>query len=240
MSFAAQDMLSLPTAIALILGANLGTAINPLLEGATGNNPSGLRVPIGNLLNRVVSVVLGLLLLRPVANLLMTIEPTPTRAVADFHTAFNVASALLFLPVLKPYATFLRRFLPDRIDPADPSQPQYLDKGVREIPALALGAAAREALRMADVLQSMLEGFRGALDKPDRRQIDEIKRADDILDSLNAAIKTYLIGLDPGGTGHVVRLALDIAEQSLQLRLALSQPRLQGGNIGQLAAQGGR
>lgn len=198
MSFAAQDMLSLPTAIALILGANLGTAINPLLEGATGNNPASRRVPIGNLLNRVVSIVLGLVLLRPVGNLLMTIEPTPARAVADFHTAFNVISALLFLPVLKPYAALLRRFLPDRIDPADPSQPRYLDKGVQEIPALALGAATREALRMADVLRGMLEGFRDALDKPDRRQIDEIKRADDILDSLNGAIKTYLISLDPG------------------------------------------
>ncbi len=198
MSFAAQDMLSLPTAIALILGANLGTAINPLLEGATGNNPAGRRVPFGNLLNRVASVVLGLVLLRPLGNLLMTIEPTPARAVADFHTVFNVVSALLFLPMLKPYAALLRRFLPDRINPADPSQPQYLDKGVREIPALALGAAAREALRMTDVLQCMLEGFRDVLDKPDRRQIDEIKRADDILDSLNAAIKTYLIALDPG------------------------------------------
>lgn len=198
MSFATQDMLSLPTALALILGANLGTAINPLLEGATGNNPAGRRVPFGNLLNRVASVVLGLVLLRPVGNLLMTIEPTPARAVADFHTAFNVVSALLFLPMLKPYAALLRRFLPDRIDPADPSQPQYLDKTVQEIPVLALGAAAREALRMADVLHGMLEGFRDALDKPDRRQIDETKRADDILDSLNAAIKSYLIALDPG------------------------------------------
>lgn len=198
MSFAAHDMLSLPTALALILGANLGTAINPLLEGATGNNPAGRRVPIGNLLNRVVSIVLGLVLLLPAGNLLMTIEPTPARAVADFHTVFNVVSALLFLPILKPYAALLRRFLPDRIDPADPSQPQYLDKTVQEIPALALGAAALEALRMTDVLQSMLEGFRDALDNPDRRQIDETKRADDILDGLNAAIKTYLIALDPG------------------------------------------
>lgn len=197
MSFAVQDMLSLPTAIALVLGANLGTAINPLLEGATGNNPAGRRVPVGNLLNRLVGVVLGLALLEPVSNLLMAIEPGPARAVADFHTAFNVASALLFLPILKPYGALLRRFLPDRIDPADPSQPQYLDKGVQEIPALALGTAAREALRMTDVLQGMLEGFRDALDKPDRRRIGETKRADDILDSLNAAIKAYLIDLDP-------------------------------------------
>ena len=202
MSFAALDMLSLTAALALVLGANLGTAINPLLEGATGNDPAGRRVPIGNLANRLISVVLGLALLEPVSNLLMAIEQSPARAVADFHTAFNVASALLFLPVLTPFAALLRRLLPSRVDPADPSQPQYLDNGVREIPALALGAAAREALRMTDVLQGMLEGFRDVLDKPDRRQIDEVKRTDDVLDSLNAAIKTYLLTLDPGALGE--------------------------------------
>lgn len=202
MSFAAQGMLTLPTALALILGANLGTAINPLLEGATGNDPAGRRVPVGNLVNRLVGVVLGLALLGPVSRLLTAVEPNAARAVADFHTAFNLVSALFFLPFLKPYAGLLRRFLPDRIDPTDPSRPQYLDPGVREIPALALGAAAREALRMTDVLQDMLEGFRDALDKPDRRRIGEVKRADDILDSLSAAIKTYLVTLDPDALGR--------------------------------------
>lgn len=197
MSFAAQGILLPQTALALILGANLGTAINPLLEGPTGNDPSGRRVPVGNLLNRVIGVVLGLALLGPVSRLLTAIEPNPARAVADFHTAFNLVSALVFLPILTPFARLLRRLLPARIDPADPSRPQYLDPGVHEIPALALGAAGREALRMTDVLRDMLQGFRSALDAPDRKRIAEVKRADDILDSLNAAIKTYLVTLDP-------------------------------------------
>ena len=50
---------------------------------------------------------------------------------------------------------------------------------------------------MTDVLAGMLEGFRDALDKPDRRQIDATKRSDDILDKLNTAIKAYLVSLDP-------------------------------------------
>jgi phosphate:Na+ symporter len=197
MSFAAQGTVPPHAAFALVLGANLGTAVNPVLEGATGDDPAARRLPLGNLLNRLAGVAAGLALLPYVGPLMMRIEPSNARAVADFHTAFNVVLAIVFLPLLSPYAALLRRLLPTRISPADPSRPLYLDPAARESPAVALGGAAREALRMTDVLEGMLEGFRDALDRPDRRQIDEVKRSDDILDKLNAAIKAYLVSLDP-------------------------------------------
>jgi phosphate:Na+ symporter len=60
---------------------------------------------------------------------------------------------------------------------------------------VALGAATREALRMADALESMLQGLRDALQRPDRRQLGELKRLDDVLDTLNTAIKSYMTAL---------------------------------------------
>jgi phosphate:Na+ symporter len=59
------------------------------------------------------------------------IEPNASRAVADFHTGFNVVLALLFFPLLKPFARLLTRLLPARVDTADPSQPIYLDGAAR-------------------------------------------------------------------------------------------------------------
>ena len=100
-------------------------------------------------------------------------------------------------PLLKPYAGLLRRWLPARIDAGDPGHPMYLDPSARETPVIALGAAAREALRLADVLETMLQGLRDAFEKADRRQISETKRLDDVLDKLNTAIKAYLTSLDP-------------------------------------------
>jgi phosphate:Na+ symporter len=197
MSLAAQGTVPPEAAFAIVLGANLGTAINPVLEGATGGDPATKRLPFGNLLNRLVGVAVGLATLPYVGPLMMQIEPNNARAVADFHTAFNVVLALVFLPLLTPYAELLRRLLPTRVSPTDPARPLYLDSAARATPAVALGGAAREALRMTDVLQGMLEGFRDALDKPDRRQIEEVKRSDDILDKINAAIKAYLVSLDP-------------------------------------------
>ena len=73
----------------------------------------------------------------------------------------------------------------------------YLDPSARETPVIALGTAAREALRLADVLETMLQGLRDAFEKADRREISETKRLDDVLDKLNTAIKEYLTSLDP-------------------------------------------
>jgi phosphate:Na+ symporter len=196
MSFAAQGTVPPDAAFALVLGANLGTAINPVLEGSVGADPAAKRLPIGNLLNRLVGVAIGLSLLTPIGILMVRFEPNNARAVADFHTAFNLVLALLFFPLLRPYARLLGRWLPARIDAADPGQPLYLDPAARENPAVALGGAAREALRMADVLETMLAGLRETFERANRRQISQTRRMDDVLDKINSAIKSYVTSLD--------------------------------------------
>ena len=197
MSLAAKGTAPPLAALAMALGANLGAALNPWFEGASDADPAAKRVALGNLLNRVVGVAVALAFLPTISRFLVTIEPDKARLVADFHTAFNLVLALIFMPLLTPFAALLKRLLPARVDPADPSRPLYLDPAAAAAPAIALGGAAREALRLADALEAMLAGMRDALANPDRRQIGETKRLDDVLDKLNGAIKAYLTGLDP-------------------------------------------
>jgi phosphate:Na+ symporter len=196
MSFAANGTVPPDAAFALVLGANLGTAINPVLEGATGNDPAARRVPLGNLVNRVIGVAVVLILLPHISPWLAQWDRDNGRAVADFHTAFNLVLAVLFLPLLDPYAALLRRWLPARVDQADPSRPLYLDPAAHEAPVVALGGAGREALRLADVLGTMLTALRDALERGDRKVIAETKRLDDVIDKLNTAIKAYITSLD--------------------------------------------
>jgi phosphate:Na+ symporter len=196
MSFAAQGVVPPQAAFALVLGANLGTALNPLFEAGLTGDPSARRLPIGNLLNRLVGCVLGLALLGVIGRWLVAFEPDASRAVADFHTLFNLVMAALFFPVLGPLARLLRRLLPARAVPSDPSRPVYLDQDALEIPAIAIAAASREALRMADVLEAMIRAALEGLDRGDRKSIAETKRLDDVLDRLNSAIKAYLTSLD--------------------------------------------
>src|SRR6201993_1822563 len=196
MTFAAQAVVPPHAAFALVLGANLGTALNPLLESGGGGDPAAKRLPIGNLINRVVGCALALALLNWIGPALVTIEPNASRAVADFHTGFNIVLALLFFPLLKPFARLLLRLLPARVATAYPSQPLYLDWAARETPGIALAGAAREALRMVDVFEAKLRGALDSLNRGDRKRVTETARMDNVLDRLDTAIKEYLTSID--------------------------------------------
>ena len=197
MSFAARGALPEAAAFALVLGANLGTAINPVLETGGRDDPAARRLPLGNLASRVLGVAIALPLLPAIVTALAALEPNPSRAVADFHTGFNLVLAVLFLPALGPFAALLRRVLPAR-DPADdPGRPRYLDEAALASPAFALAASGREALRMADALEAMLAGAEAALAGTDRRRLAAVRRQDDVLDRLHRAIGDFLGALGP-------------------------------------------
>jgi phosphate:Na+ symporter len=196
MSLAASRVVALEPALLMVLGANLGTALNPLLE-ATGPDPTARRLPLANLGNRLVGVIIAWPLLGIVIDGLGALGLTGAAAVAGFHLGFNLLLALVTLPLLTPLARLLQRLIPDRADPADPGRPIYLDRAARETPIVAIGGAAREALRLADALEAMLAGAREALTRGDRKLIAETRARDDVLDSLNTAIKRYLTAFDP-------------------------------------------
>ncbi len=178
-------------------GAKPATATNPVPAAGGRDDPAARRLPLGNLASRVLGVAIALPLLPLVVTALAAFEPNPSRAVADFHTGFNLVLAALFLPGLGPFAALLRRVLPAR-DPADdPGRPRYLDAGALASPALALAAAGREALRMADALEAMLAGAEGALAGTDRRRVAAVRRQDDGLDRLHRAIGDFLGALGP-------------------------------------------
>lgn len=209
MSLATKGLIDPYQAFALVLGANLGTAINPVVEGQSDGDLASKRLPLGNLVTRIVGVVGALAALGPLTGLLGMLDDDPSRSVANFHTAFNLVLALLFMPFLQPYANMLVKVLPQKIDDADPLKPRYLDAGAKETPVVALGAASREALRLTDVLREMILGAKKAVSSPDRRALGELRKKDNILDSLNTAIKTYLTSIDPDEVGESDRSRMD-------------------------------
>jgi phosphate:Na+ symporter len=195
MSLAYSNFITPVAALALILGANLGSAINPLVEGSRSDNPASRRLPLGNLLNRAVGCVLVLPFLHPIAAALLQLEPNPSRMAAVFHTAFNVGLALVFILPLNALAALLTRLLPDRPKTNDPAAPLYLDETALVTPSVALVCAARETLHIGDVVETMLRQARTALLSDDRKLVAEICRMDDAVDRLDEAVKIYLTKL---------------------------------------------
>jgi len=195
MSLAYSQFVSPAAALALVLGANLGSAINPVLEGGRRGDPASYRLPIGNLINRLAGICIILPFSRSMAETWQHFQPDMAAMTAEFHIAFNIAMAVLFLPLLDSIAWVLVRLLPERTTAADAAAPRYLDETALETPSLALANAARETLHMGDIVETMLRQVMTALMTNNRALVDEVSRMDNSVDTLNEAIKLYLVKL---------------------------------------------
>jgi phosphate:Na+ symporter len=195
MSLCYAQFITPVAALALVLGANLGAAVNPILESGTASNPATRRLPIGNLINRVVGVALALPFLQLIATALGLIDHNPARMAADFHTAFNIILAVFFIFLLDPLAAILVRLLPARQQGADPSVALYLDESMIGTPGVALACAARETLHIGDTVEAMLNQAIVAMMTNDRKLVAQITRTDNAVDRLYEAVKHYLTRL---------------------------------------------
>jgi len=188
-SLAASGVIAPAASLALVVGANLGGTLPPLFEAGSG---VARRLPLGNLLVRAAGCAVVLPFLPAIAAWLAHIEPAPARLIVNFHTAFNLALAVLFLPFTDRLAALLIRFLPDPPRPADPARPIHLEEAALDSASVALANAARETLRMADMFEGMLRGAIEVFRSGDRHRAADISRTERIMDRLGAAIRRYL------------------------------------------------
>ena len=155
-SFAHAQIVSPEAALALVLGANLGSAINPLFEAGRSGNLASKRVPIGNLLNRLVGLVLTYPFLGPIADWGLKLQPNV--ALLDQRIPSRVQSCAC--AGISPASSGDRRdtgaLFPETRDAEDPGVPRYLSDAVVAMPSIALSEAVRETLRIVDFVETML------------------------------------------------------------------------------------
>ncbi|MGH6932627.1 MAG: Na/Pi cotransporter family protein, partial [Dongiaceae bacterium] len=190
-SFVQHDIVSLSLAFPLVLGANLGSAALPLLSTLRAE-PEAQRVPFGNGFFRLVGVAAAFPALIYVAPYIGRLEAEPWRQVANFHTAFNLALAIFFIFLIGPVAKLCARFRPERPQADDGFRPRHLDRNALESPAVAVANAARETLRMGDIVEKMLRQTLDVFRQDDRKLLREVEELDNGVDVLNEAIKLYL------------------------------------------------
>jgi len=187
----ASGIVTLDTALGLVLGANLGSGILGVLT--TARSAVEVRhVPLGNLLFRAAGVALA----APAVGLWIThARPflgNDAAAVVMFHLTLNLAIVVLFLGFTGVVARVVTRWLPKpERDPTDVAR--YLDVSALSTPSLAFSCAAREALHLADVVLEMLRGVLEVIKTDDLEFAKEVRNLDDTVDELYSAIKYYLI-----------------------------------------------
>jgi len=195
-SLAGAGMMTPVTAIALMLGANIGGALPSVFSASS---PVARRLPVGNLLIRLLGTVVLLPCLALIANYLARTDIGPAHMVVYLHTAFNLVLAVVFIGLTEPCARLLTRMFPQQDPPADPGMPQYLDEAGLEVANIGLSNTVREALRLADMTSLMLNQVLQLFEKVDQQTMNEVRQLDHSIDLLSAAIRAYLADIGHDG-----------------------------------------
>lgn len=190
---AQAGIVSPPLAVTLVAGANLGGAIPPLLA-VLSEGPEARRLTLANLVVRAIGAIALTAFAVPAAGLLQAVLPNTDTLTIAAHIGFNLALLVLFLPLLGPVGKLAALAVPV---PAQPEKGvRYLDESAIDTPTIALAAAARETLRVSDLVLRMLQGSLEALRKPGPAARTTVSLLDDDVDALQQAIKLYLTRLD--------------------------------------------
>ncbi|MBJ7223460.1 MULTISPECIES: Na/Pi cotransporter family protein [unclassified Brenneria] len=238
----ASGVISLEVAMCLVIGANLGSGLL-IMIGSTTQNAAGRRVALGSVLFKLIGCLFVLPFVEPLSRWLARLPLEPEELVIYFHLFYNLIRCLILIPFAEMVARLSCVMIADSPEVDIQMRPRHLDTSALDTPALALTNAARETLRIGDVVEQMLRLYREVL-QGDPMQRREIRRLDDDVDVLYTAIKLYLaqiqkdslderdsrrwaevieVALNLEQAGDIIeRMADDVANTSLTARRAFS------------------
>ena len=210
MGLAGAQAVDFQTAVALVLGSNVGTTATALLACA-GASRNAVRTALANTLSTLLALLLVLLVRKPFTagceHLALWLRPLGdvsdpaavrawyTFAIACVHTLFNVTATVAFFPFLGLFARAVTWLVPVRpSEEAKGWRPHFLDPRVLDQPAVALGCAQREILAMGQSCLDMLAalGRVFAAETPDPADTEAVLGGEKDLDTAQKEISEYI------------------------------------------------
>jgi phosphate:Na+ symporter len=150
----AAGQITYENALALAIGANVGTTITAML-GAMSANEAGKRLAVAHLMFNVVTGLIAIILVYQIAQLIDWIAADIgiaaddyTLKLAVFHTIFNLLGIMVMLPFISMMVTTLERIIPEKKLVID--QPKYLTAASAEFPDTAIEVLRKESMRVYD------------------------------------------------------------------------------------------
>ena len=183
-------VLDLQASLFMVLGANIGSGMLPVI--AHWQSSAAARVPlVANFYVRFVGVAIAatiILLAWPLPQFGFDTKTLPLL----IHLILNIAVAVIGILGSKVWVGLATASVSDDAANLDEVQPKHLDASAHETPSIALACAKREALRMADIAQTMVRNVAPILQSGDTKLQTTTSDLDEGLDTLFDAIKIYM------------------------------------------------
>ncbi|MEZ5534893.1 MAG: Na/Pi cotransporter family protein [Thiolinea sp.] len=150
----AAAQISYENALALAIGANIGTTITAII-GALSANVEGRRLAGAHLIFNLITGIIAIVFISQFIWAVDTFSDAVgiaadnyTLKLAVFHTLFNLVGVLVMLPFIHRLAEALIRFLPERKQAV--TQPKYLNDSVIGLPDTLLPSVKKEVWNLFD------------------------------------------------------------------------------------------
>jgi len=219
-TLAGAELISLPVAIGLVIGANIGSGLLAFLSTSM-QNAAGRQVALGSLLYKLIGLILIIPVLDPLVKWMDTLTFSAQELVIGFHLLYNSLRCLIMLPTVTPMARLCSWLLPERAETNGRARPRHLDPAALGTPSLALANAVRETLRVGDLIDNMLEAMQGVLRGTQTAMTQQVRSLGEDVEALNNAIKLYLAQMPREDlSGQDSKRWAEIIELAINLKLA--------------------
>jgi len=197
----AAGAITLPSAIYVIYGQNIGTCVTALIS-SVGTSKTARRTAVVHLMFNVFGAVLFIVIsmLFPFAELVQRIAPGNVMAqISIVHVIFNIVCTAIMLPLSSLLVKVACKVIPGS-DPVKSSNSlAYLDARILSTPPVAVAQLFKEVDRMGQLAKETLGMAMDALITQDNTKVDQIYENENTINFLNRGIAEYLVkinGLD--------------------------------------------
>lgn len=187
-----SQVITLPGAIAVLLGANIGTCVTGFIASLRLSHASR-RASIAQILINVIGVLLFLPFLAPFTTLVSYTSANLPRQIANAHTIFNIAVSAILFPFVETLARASERLVPIAEEEERPSLTKYIDASQYRFPDIALAEATKELHRIGEVTAEMIVLSRRAVVENDIAAVQRVlELEDELIDPLCATLDAFL------------------------------------------------
>ncbi len=185
-----DGLLTLPSAVAIILGANIGTCVTALIA-SIGSSLSSRRAAVHHLLFNLIWVAAFFI---PLPYFIKLVELTSTslpRQIANAHTLFNVIGTVVVYPFLEPLIKFVKWIIPGEVIKVERGT-KFIDKRLLSAPSIALSQTEKDVIRMAEIVLGMLKESKRIFLNKEKKLIQIVAAKEDSIDEINKILDEYM------------------------------------------------
>jgi phosphate:Na+ symporter len=189
-SLGMNNMITLEAAIAIILGANIGSCVTGILA-SFGSSVSSKKLSLTQFVINVVGVLLFFPFITYFTGLVVITSGDLSRQIANAHTIFNITVTVIMLPLVSVLVSLANRLLPGE-EIKIKRGTEFIDSKLLAAPSIALSQAEKEIIRMGNLTNLMLNKAMSALQDGKRETIAKVMELEGVVDEIHDSIDKFL------------------------------------------------